>query len=190
MSVNGIVNGVDVQALSQTVEAVRDRRELGEVTFAVNGTWRGGCRLNAETGSLVQGGETDASRSGKFQMSSDEPNALLGSDTAASPGEYVLQALAGCYAVTLAANAAAKGIELSSYKLNLEADFDLAGFLGIDNSRGTGAQEVRVQIELESADASRDQLEDLVRLVEQRSPIRGTLTTPVKVVTTLRGPSE
>ena len=186
MTASGTINGVDVEALTSTIEAVRDHRELGEVTFSLSGAWFNGCRLNAFTGPLIQAGEADVTRSGKFEMSSDEPSALLGSDTAVSPGEYVLQALAGCYAVTLACQAAAKGIQISSYKLGLEADFDLAAFLGIDDTKGTGAQEVRVQVELESPNASRVELEDLVRLVEQRSPIRGTLTKPVQVVTTLR----
>lgn len=190
MSANGTINGIDTEALSQTVAAVRDRRELGEVTFSLNGTWQGGCRLDTQTGPLIQAAAADTSRSGKFQMSSDEPGALLGSDTAVSPGEYVLQALAGCYAVTLAANAAAKNIEIKSYKMELEADFDLAAFLGIDNSKGAGAQEVRIQLELESDDASAEELQELVHLVEQRSPIRGTLSQPVRVVTTLRGRDE
>ncbi len=89
---------------------------------------------------------TDRSRSGKFSLQSDEPMALLGSDTAVSPGEYVLQALAGCYTVTLVANAAARGIELSSLDLELECDFDLNGFLGINPGVRSGAQEIRARV--------------------------------------------
>ncbi|WP_353987232.1 OsmC family protein [Ruicaihuangia caeni] len=184
MTTATLVNGVDTQALGDTIEAVRQNRALGEVTFSMNGQV-GGFRLDAETGALTQAGEQDAARAGQFRLSSDEPAALLGSDTAVSPGEYLLQALAGCYTVTLAANAAGMGIELESYRLHLEIDFDLAGFLGIDPDQAPGAVQIRARIDLDAPGASREQLENLVRLVEARSPIRSTLTRGVEVVTEL-----
>lgn len=180
-----VTNGVDVGALHETIEAVRNERALGEVTFSVDGTWNGGFRLTAETGTMTQAGVADASRSGKFSMTSDEPSALLGSDTAVSPGEHLLQALAGCYTVTLAANAAARGIELEGYRLHLEADFDLSGFLGIDPNTDPGAQNIRARLELEAPAATREELEELVAVVEARSPIRDTLARAVIVSTEL-----
>ena len=164
------INGVDLDALNDTIEAVTNQRDLGRVTFSVDGAWEGGFRLATATGSLVQAGQADDSRAGRFDMSSDEPVALLGSDTAASPGEYVLQALAGCYTVTLAANAAARGITLDGYRLHLEADFDLAGFLGVDKDQSPGAQQIRVDVELDAPNATREQLDELIKVVESRSP--------------------
>ena len=185
MSSATALNGVDVVALNNTIEAVRNERSLGEVTFAVDGSWEGGFRLQAETGTMVQGGTPDPSRSGKFRMESDEPAALLGGDSATSPGEHLLLALAGCYTVTLAANAAARGIELEGYRLHMEADFDLSGFLGIDAATAPGAQGIRATLELAAPNASREDLEELVALVEARSPIRDTLTRAVEVTTRL-----
>ncbi|GAA1628795.1 OsmC family protein [Georgenia ruanii] len=179
------INGFDAQALRATIEAVTENRQLGHVTFAVHGEWRGGLSMRATTGALVQGGSSDQTRLGKYVMESDEPTALLGTDTAVSPAEYVLQALAGCYTVTLVANAAARGIELKSYRLDLEADFDLSGFLGVDHSVSPGVQGVRVRVELDAPGVSRDQLVELVELVEQRSPIRDTLVRGVPVTTEL-----
>ena len=101
------LNGVDVAALRATADAVRKDRTLGNVSFAVHGVWENGFRMNSTTGCLTQAGAVDRSRDGKFAMSSDEPQSLLGSDTAVSPAEFILQALAGCYTVTLVANAAA-----------------------------------------------------------------------------------
>ncbi|GII59409.1 hypothetical protein Pth03_77980 [Planotetraspora thailandica] len=179
------INGFDVAALAETVHAVTEERRLGHVTLAVQGEWQGGLAVRSTTGALTQGGVKDESRAGKFVMESDEPEALLGGDTAVSPGEYVLQALAGCYTVTLVANAAAKGIELQKYRLGLEADFDLSGFLGIDQSVSPGVQEVRVTVDVEAPGATREELEELVKLVEQRSPIRDTLVRGVTVTTQL-----
>lgn len=179
------VNGVDTAALAQTAAAVRSDRALGKVTFAVDGRWQGGFRVESRTGSLTQAGRADTSRTGQFTMSSDEPVPLLGTDTAVSPAEYVLQALAGCYTVTLVANAAARGIELESYSLALEADFDLASFLGVAPDEAPGADRIRVTVDVTAPGATRAELEDLVATVEKRSPIRDTLARPVAVETTL-----
>lgn len=118
-------------------------------------------------------------------MSSDEPTALLGTDSAVSPAEYLLQALAGCYTVTLAALASAQGVELEAYRLELEGDIDLQGFLGIDPTVRPGLQQVRVRLDVDAPGTSRERLQELVSLVESRSPIRDTLVSPVDVVTTL-----
>ncbi|MFJ6452676.1 OsmC family protein [Streptomyces hydrogenans] len=118
-------------------------------------------------------------------MSSDEPAAFLGTDTAVSPAEYLLQALAGCYTVTLASLAAAQGIELKGFRVELEGDVDLRGFLGIDSTVRPGLQQVRVRLHVDAPGTPREQVEELVALVENRSPIRDTLISPVDVVTTL-----
>ncbi|SDO57925.1 Uncharacterized OsmC-related protein [Streptomyces sp. cf386] len=180
-----VVNEIDVNALHNTIDAVQATPALGQVTFAVDGSWQGGCRLDARTGTLTQGGEQDEKRVAKYTMSSDEPAALLGTDTAVSPAEYLLQALAGCYTVTIATLAASQGIELGSVRLELEGDVDLRGFLGIAPAIRPGLGQVRVRVHAEAPGATREQLEELIALVENRSPIRDTLVNPVGVVTTL-----
>lgn len=181
----GTVNGVDLDQLTATIDAVRGERALGAVTFSVEGQWEDGFKLRSTTGALTQAGQKDQSRAGKFEMRSDEPTTLLGTDTAVSPAEYILQALAGCYTVTLTANAASRGIELKSYQLHLEADIDLASFLGVAPEERPGISQIRVTIELDAPASTRGELEDLIETVQQRSPIRDTLISPVDVVTTL-----
>ncbi len=175
---------VNLDALRNTIAAVTDDRTLGKVEFTVRGQWDGGLRLESTTGPLRQAGAEQGQRSGRFTMTSDEPTELLGSDTAASPAEYVLKALAGCYTVTLAANAAARGISLNSVQLALQADIDLAGFLGIDDAVRPGIQAIRVDVTLDS-DATREEEEELIRVVTQRSPIRDTLVAGTAIETVL-----
>ncbi|MEU5541205.1 OsmC family protein [Streptomyces sioyaensis] len=180
-----MTNGLDTEALRQTMDAVRDKPELAQVAFGIQSEWSGGAHQRATTTAPFQNGEAIAGRTATFAFESDEPTALLGTDKAASPGEYILQALAGCYAVTYASVAAARGIELSSLTLDLQIDFDLQGFLGIDESVRPGAQEIRVDVRAQSPNATTEQLQELTELVQQRSPIRDTLADPVKVTTTL-----
>ncbi len=49
-----VVNEIDVKALRETIDAVRATPKLGQVTFAVDGTWQGGFRIKAQTGALTQ----------------------------------------------------------------------------------------------------------------------------------------
>ncbi|WP_323658758.1 OsmC family protein [Pectobacterium versatile] len=176
---------VDLEAVKKTKEAVSKQPELGNVTFSMKGKSAGGIAVRVETGALVQNGVADNSRTGKFSLISDEPVALLGSDTGVSPAEYLLMGLAGCYTVTLTSLAAAKGIELDSINLELFFDIDLNGFLGLDDSVRKGAQGIRVDVQLESAGASREQLEELVRELPANSPIHDTLANPVNIATRL-----
>ncbi|GAA1891597.1 hypothetical protein GCM10009715_41440 [Paeniglutamicibacter psychrophenolicus] len=180
-----ITNDIDPTALEQTIDAVRSNPRLGQVTFSVSGEWTGGFRLQSSTGPLRQGDTLDESRTGRFSMSSDEPTALLGTDSAVSPGEYIAQALAGCYAVTLAASATALGINLRAMAMDIEIDFDLRAFLGIETTTPAGARTIRAQVKLDAPDSSPEQLKKLMGLLEQRSPIRDTLTRAVEVITTL-----
>lgn len=173
--------GADIDAIRETQEAVRRNPELGKVTFKVRGKACGGLAIASRTGPLVQDGRADATRDGKFSMIGDEPGALLGTDMGASPAEYALQALAGCYTVTLASMAASKGIDLSGIELDLGFDIDLSGFLGLDEGVRKGAQAINVDVRLTSASADRAQLEELVRELPSHSPIHDTLANPVKV---------
>ena len=176
---------VDINAIRDTQEAVRKQPELGKVTFKIKGRANGGLTIASHTGPLIQNGQADDARNGKFSLISDEPVALLGTDTGASPAEYALHALAGCYTVTLASMAASKGIELNELELDLSFDIDLNGFLGLDNSVRKGAQAINVEVKMSSDASSRAQLEELVRELPKNSPIHDTLANPVKITTHL-----
>lgn len=175
----------DLTAIEATVQAVTADRKLGKVTFTMLSESTGGLTARTETGALIQAGTPDDSRTGKFTLHSDEPVALLGTDTAASPAEYILKGLAACYTVTLASLAAARNISLDRIRLTLGFDVDLSGFLGIDDTVRKGAQGITVHVEIDSGDTPREQLEDLVQALERTSPIRDTLANAVPVTTHL-----
>lgn len=172
---------LDIDAVRATVEAVRQQPALGKVTFNMKSRATGGVALETKTGPILQNGVPDASRNAKFTLVSDEPVALLGTDTGVSPAEYALKALAGCYGVTLTSLAASRGIQLDKIELDLNFDIDLNGFLGIDESVRKGAQAIRVDVQLESEGASREELGDLVSALESHSPLHDTFANPVSV---------
>lgn len=180
-----MLNGLDTDALFATIDAVKNQPELAQVSFNLSSEWLQGCRQQSTTGDVIQNGSVIQSREKTFVLETDEPEALLGTDMAASPAEFILHALAGCYAVTYAANAAVNGIELSSLRLEMATDIDLQGFLNLSADVRPGLQQIRVDVHATSPNASQERLEELTRIVQERSPIRDTLTSPVEVVTVL-----
>ena len=94
-----IVNGVDVTALSQTLDAIRHESKLGAFQFRANNTWLGG-GLNRSTFGGFFGAGREQARAKSFSFSADEPPVLLGGDKGANPVEFVLHALAACLTTT------------------------------------------------------------------------------------------
>ncbi|WP_125612653.1 OsmC family protein [Specibacter cremeus] len=180
-----MTNGIDTDALSATIEAVKNQPELAQVSFNVHSQWTGGCHQRATTGELIQNGSVVESRQSTYVLESDEPAALLGTDKAANPAEYILHALAGCYSVTYASLAATEGIELDSLRLELAADLDLQGFLNLNDEVRPGISRIRVDVHATSPNATDAQLAALTRAVQERSPIRDTLAGAVDVQTVL-----
>ncbi|QLY28137.1 OsmC family protein [Nocardia huaxiensis] len=180
------VADIDPDALRATADAVRHDPVKGRFTFRVDGDWYGGFRLRSQVGALTHAGELDTGRAGRFTLAADEPAEVLGTDTAVSPVEYVLQALAGCYTVTLASNAALRGIALHGVHLDLEADLDLAGFLAVDPNARPGIGVIRVAVALDAPDSTDAELDELVEVLQRRSVIRDTLVNPVAVETVWR----
>ncbi|MGW2647116.1 OsmC family protein [Streptomyces sp. NPDC001393] len=180
-----VINEIDVDALQRSIDTLRSDPPSARATFVVNGSWQGGYRITTHTGALTQGGERDETRVAKFDMATDEPVAALGTDTAPSPAEYVLHALAGCYGVTITTQAALRGIKLNGIRLEVEGDIDMRGFLGIDESVRPGIQQIRINVHLDAPDADRQQLDKVIALVQKRSAIRDTLANPVDVITML-----
>lgn len=177
-------NGIDLDQLTETVEAIKQDPDLATFRFRATSSWEKGTRNRGQIGSFVHAGREDASRGEPFELEGDEPPILLGQNAGPNAVELVLQALAFCYAVGYAANAAAQGIELTSMEYEMEGDFDVRSFLGMEGPR-PGFTRIRATGRVSSPNATREQLEDLCQYVQDTSPVRDILANPTPVETTL-----
>jgi uncharacterized OsmC-like protein len=177
-------NGIDVTRLVGTIEAIQDDPRLAAFTFRARTSWQEGTHNVGEISSFVHAGEEDHTRAAPFVLEGDEPPVLLGSNSGPNAVELLLQALAFCYAVGYVANAAARGIDLTRMDYEIEGDFDVRPFLGLEGSR-PGFTAIRARGILSSPNATPEQLEELCRYVQDTSPVRDCLTNPVPVETTL-----
>lgn len=114
------------------------------------------------------------------EMSIDEPADLGGMDRGPNPVEIVLVALGTCQEIVYRAYASVMGIELESVKCDLRGYLDLRGLFGLQEGIPAGYQKIVFETEIKS-NASREQLEQLARMVESHCPVLNTLQAPVEV---------
>jgi uncharacterized OsmC-like protein len=177
-------NGIDVDQLVSTVAAVGKDPSLAGFTFRASSRWDEGTHNVGEIGRFHQAGQEDTSRAEPFVLDGDEPPVLLGGNKGPNAVELLLQALGFCYAVGYAANAAARGIELSAMDYEIEGDLDLRAFLGLGGPRA-GFTAIRATAVVSSPNASREQLFELCQYVQDTSPVRDCLANSVPVTTSL-----
>jgi uncharacterized OsmC-like protein len=171
-----IINGVNVTALGETVEAVIAQPEIAKFQFRIKNKWLGGGHNRSEIKSFYGACQEDSTRTEPFVLDNDEPPVLLGKDQGANPVEYVLHALAGCMTTTMVYHAAARGIHIESVETELEGDLDLHGFLRLDETVRNGYENIRVKFKVKS-DAAPEVLADLARI----SPVFDIVSNPVPV---------
>lgn len=171
-----IINGVNVTALGQTVEAIQGQPEIAKFQFRARNCWKGGGLNQTEIKGFYGACQEDATRTEPFVLENAEPAVLLGEDQAPNPVEYVLHALAGCMTTTMVFHAAARGINVRSVESELEGDLDLHGMLRLDETVRNGYQNIRVKFTVDS-DATPEQLADLTRM----SPVFDIVSKPVDI---------
>lgn len=175
-----ILNGVDVERLGATVEAVKANPELARFRFRAHTEWGGGGRCHTTIKDFFGVGKEDDTRPASFVLQGDEPAVLLGDNTAPNAVEIVLHALASCLSVGYAYNAAAQGIRVDALTFDLEGDLDLQGFLGLSDQARPGFSNIRLTYHVK-ADAPREKLEALCDYVQRTSPVLDIIRNPVPV---------
>ncbi|WP_238857811.1 OsmC family protein [Poritiphilus flavus] len=171
-----IKNGVNVDQLMGTIEAVQGKPELAKFEFRAKTNWIEGGHCVTSAKSFYGVCEEDTTRKETFTMEADHPEVLLGKDLAATPAEIVLHALGSCLTGAMTYHAAAQGIEIEGMESSLDGDVDLHGFLGLNPEVRKGFKGIRVKFKVKS-DASEEQL----RALSQFSPVFDIITNPTPV---------
>jgi uncharacterized OsmC-like protein len=171
-----IVNGINMETLQGTVQAIEDEPELGKCRFRANNKWLGG-NHNCTTIKGFYGAKQEIAHKQTFELHADEPPILAGGDDGANPVEHLLNALASCVTTSMVAHAAVRGIHIEELESQLEGDIDLRGFLGLSNEVPKGYTEFRVKFKVK---ADVDNMERLKRLTAY-SPVFNTITQGAKV---------
>lgn len=116
-----------------------------------------------------------------FELTSDEPYALGGSNAGPNPVELVLGALGACKEIVIKAFAVNLGIEVRSVKVQTKGKLDLKGFLNLDDQTRPGFYHVSYDIEIDTPETDSEKLQQLEALVESKCPVHDIIKNPVEV---------
>ena len=171
-----VINGVDVDQMGATIQAVQQNTSLATFHFRAKNRWITGGHNRSTIQSFYGAGQENTGRKTPFVLDSDEPPVLLGKDQGANPYEFVLHALAAGLTTSLVYHAAARGIHIESIESTLEGDLDLQGFFGLSDRVRPGYKEIRVRFTIKT-DASAEELKKLTEL----SPVYDIVSNPVPI---------
>jgi len=178
------LNGVNVEQLMQTVNAIEDDPTLAKFEFRARNQWLNGGHNRTTIQGFYGAGQEDTTRTQAFMMDNDEPAVLLGTDQGANPVEVLLHALAGCLTTSLVYHAAARGIRIDEVESRYEGQLDLRGFLGISEQVRNGYEQIRVVFKVKG-EATEEQLQELCQLAQRRSPVFDMVSNPVPIAVTM-----
>ncbi|MHC4156533.1 MAG: OsmC family protein [Planctomycetota bacterium] len=164
-------NGVDLETLCKTIEAIRHDPELGKSRFRVRNTWLGGGRNRTEVLGFYGGGQ-EMSHKQSYELKADEPPVIGGTDEAPNPVEHLLNALGACLTTSIVSHAAVHGIEIEQLESEIEGDLDLQGFLGLDDTVPRGYKDIRVKFWVKTAPENIEKLKSFAMF----SPVYNTVT--------------
>jgi uncharacterized OsmC-like protein len=173
------LNGVDTPTLLATINVVKADPPLARFQFRASNTWVRGTQSRSRIESFTGAG-TEHTHSRTFEYDADHPAVLVGADTAPTPVEFLLHALAGCLTAGIANIAAARGVTLDRVESTVEGDIDLRGILGLSDQVRNGYQRIRVNFTV-SGQADADKLRQIVEQSRLRSAVFDVLTNGVPI---------
>jgi len=177
----GNVNGVDVKALGETCDLIKENPELAKTQFRAKNTWVNGGHNKISIQGYYAAGEEQQNRKTPFEFDADEPPPLLGKDVGANPVEYLLTALSGCMTTSIVYHAAARGIQIDALESDFRGDLDIQGFLGLSKSVPKGYKKIDVTFRVKT-DASVEDIEELYTFSPVYSMVSKAVPIDVKIV--------
>jgi len=178
---NAPVNGLDLAALGEVVEAIEKDANQAKVAFNVTTRWTGQTRSETVVDGFTMAGERIART---HKIVADEPCELLGSDSAPNPQELLMAAFNACIMVGYVAGSSLKGINLESVEIRTRGELDLRGFLGLSDDVAPGYEAIDYEVRIKG-DGSPQDFEEIHETVMKTSPNYFNVSRPIKMNGTL-----
>ena len=172
-------NGVNVQALLDAREALREAPDATKFTWRASCKWVNGTYSEAKVSNFFGLGEEQTHKT-ETTFEADHPEIFASEDRGITPIEYLLVGLASCLTAGIASVAQNRGIQLRSVESKLEGEMDIQGILGMDSDVRNGYEDIKVVFNID-ADASQEDIEAIVAQSQKRSAVYDALTNPVNV---------
>ena len=173
-------NGLNLEQMVQTIDAIKSTPSLGEFEFRASNQWISGGENRSSIKGFYGAGSEDESRSEPFTFTNGEPPILLGNNEGANPVEFLLHALAGCVTTTTVLHASARGIQIRKLSTELIGNIDVKGLLALNDNAQIGYESIRIKMDIE-ANCSDEEIDELLAFAKDHSPVCNTVCKPVPV---------
>ncbi|WP_217914799.1 OsmC family protein [Miltoncostaea marina] len=147
---------LDLSALEATRSAVAEDPASGRGSWTTVTTWEDGARARTVARS--------------FTIQTDEPAPLGGTDEHVDPMELLLASVGTCLTIGWVTQAAKRGVDFRDLRIDVDGDFDLRGYLGLDDDVRPGFTNLSYTVRVDS-DATPEQLEEIRVAAERTSPM-------------------
>jgi len=159
------MNNINIQEIKRFVATIEKDPGQAKKAKCVTGSW------------VFQEGKpqfvsTVKYPEGNIILESELPPFAGGWGTSPDPIQYCLYGLAACFAVTFAATATSERVELKTFEVTAENWMDLRKQMGL--TEGKIIEKVKFTVHAEGA--SRETLEKILKLAEERCPGTECLT--------------
>ena len=185
---NARINGVNPQQLSGLLNTIKDHPDASEAKFFVKTEWKcedegdsGGFYVRSSCKDFQFGGQT-IQRNNSYTMAFDFPPQFSGEGKGPTVCEGCMSSLGACITQTIVAHATARRINIDSISIDIEGNIDLQGFTGLSTDTRPGAQGFRLNVNIKSTTASKEQISQLYEIGKKFSPAFDTLTNGTSVI--------
>ena len=122
-------------------------------------------------------------RSGKFQLTIDEPEHMGGTNQGPTPMQVMLFALAGCLNMTSHIVAKEKGMNLKGLKIEINGGMNPMKFMGIDDKNRAGFKSVKITLIPQFEKTYDDvMISQWIKETEARCPVTDNIKDKTKVL--------
>ena len=170
---SNITNNVDLNKISKTIEEGRNDLSTLRRPVKLEAEW------NLNPDKPYQFKTELAYEKGKQVIEIDSPSFLGGNGNRLGPMAYCVAGITSCFIATFVTVASSKGIRLSKLNVNAQCNINFAKTFDIADEPIT--EGIEFQIEAESQDADKQQLEEIIGLAEKRCPAIYSMMHEIKV---------
>jgi uncharacterized OsmC-like protein len=167
-----IVNNVNLSNINGFVEQGKKNRDLLKKVIKLEGEWI----LDPSKG--YQFRTELAYEKGKQVIEIDSPTWLGGNGNRLSPMAYCIAGITSCFIATFASIAASKGIRLKRLTVSSNCTINFAKTFDVADEPINEA--VNFEVNAEAENASRQELEEVLRLAEDRCPAMYSMKNVIK----------
>jgi uncharacterized OsmC-like protein len=167
-----IVNNVNLSNINGFVEQGKKNRDLLKKVIKLEGEWI----LDPSKG--YQFRTELAYEKGKQVIEIDSPTWLGGNGSRLGPMAYCIAGITSCFIATFASIAASKGIRLKRLTVSSNCTINFAKTFDVADEPINEA--VNFEVNAEAENASRQELEEVLRLAEDRCPAMYSMKNVIK----------